>query len=127
VEWLVGPPLDADVRFHAGELDCEAVAGLIARAALVYCSPGFAIPLSQAIGTPVVAVFGGHESARFYDIGNRFTPTLGIDPVRPCECFSRSHNCDKTIDVATAATKVARFIAAYCVNDDASEYSASVA
>ena len=64
------------------------------------------------------------RGSRFYDIGNRFGPTLGIDPVRPCECFSKTHACDKRIDLTTARTKVARFVAAHC---HAPEHSAIVA
>jgi len=114
VEEIVGPKLDVDVAYHAGELDTEAVAGLMSLAALTFCSPGFAIVLSQAIGTPVVCVFGGHESSRFYSHGTRFAPTLGIDPIRPCECFSRVHQCDKRIDIDAAHARIAAFVESHC-------------
>ncbi len=113
-EWIVGDELDADVTFHAGELDAEAIAGLMASAALTFCSVGFALVLSQAVGTPVVTVYGGRECSRFYAYGERFAPTLGIDPIRPCECFSHNHRCDKRIDVPAAHERVARFIEAHC-------------
>jgi hypothetical protein len=110
IERTVGPKLDADVTLHAGELDTEAMAGLMASAAVTFCSPGFAIALSQAVGTPVICVFGGHESSRLYRYGDRFAPTLTIDPIRPCECFSKTHKCDKRIDLDAAHANVARFI-----------------
>ena len=113
IEWLVGPRLPADQEFHAGELDIEAVAGLMGRAALVFCAPGFAIHLAQAVGTPVIGIFGGHESSRFYQDGERFAPTLGIDPVHPCECFSKKHRCDKTIDIEDATARIAAFVAVH--------------
>lgn len=112
VEWIVGPRLHADVELHAGELDVEGVAGLIASAALTFCSPGFALVLSQAVGTPVVCVYGGRESSRFYEYGARFAPTLGIDPVKPCECFLPQHQCNKRIDLANAHERIGNFLEA---------------
>jgi ADP-heptose:LPS heptosyltransferase len=110
LEWTCGPRLKADVELHAGELDAEAVAGLIASAALTFCSPGFALVLSQAVGTPVVCVYGGRESSPFYDYGARFAPTLGIDPARPCNCFLPIHKCNKWIDLDNANARLAEFI-----------------
>lgn len=117
LERTVGPKLEADVTLHAGELDTEGVAGLMAAAALTFCSPGFAIALSQAVGTPVICVFGGHESARLYRYGDRFAPTLTIDPIRPCECFSKTHKCDKRIDLDAAHANVANFIKTNAATD----------
>ena len=110
LETLVGPKLEADMTLHAGELDAEALAGMIALAAVTFTSPGFAIALSQAVGTPVIAIFGAHELSRFYAYGNRFAPTLGIDPVTPCEHFSRLCACDKRIDIDAATIRIARFV-----------------
>jgi hypothetical protein len=110
VEWICGDHLDADVTLHAGELDTEAMVGLIASAALTFCSPGFALIASQAVGTPVISVYGGRESSRFYEYGARFAPTLGIDPVRPCDCFLPKHQCDKRIDLDHAHARIARFL-----------------
>src|SRR5690606_15404134 len=87
-EWMVGEPVEADQTFHAGELPFEAIAGLVSIAGLVWSSPGFAVVLAQAVGTKVVAVFGGYESSRSFLSGARFSPYLGIDPIHPCECWS---------------------------------------
>jgi predicted metal-dependent enzyme (double-stranded beta helix superfamily) len=110
VEWICGDNLRADVTLHAGELDTETMIGMFASAAITFCSPGFALILSQAVGTPVICVYGGRESSRYYAYGARFAPTLGIDPVRPCDCFLPKHQCDKYIDLDKAHADIARFL-----------------
>ncbi|HJW51771.1 MAG TPA: hypothetical protein VJ501_07160, partial [Burkholderiaceae bacterium] len=62
VEWLTGDEMPADVQFHRGELDIEILAALTQRAALTFASPGFLVPLSQALAVPSVCVFGGYEN-----------------------------------------------------------------
>jgi ADP-heptose:LPS heptosyltransferase len=114
--------LRADICLHKGELDIEAIAGLMAGAALTFCSPGFAVPLSQAVGTPVITVFGGFECSRSFSYGHRFAPTLGIDPINPCQCFSHTHACDKRIDLPGAHADIEEFIA-----DNVAECTAVVA
>jgi hypothetical protein len=112
-EWMVGEPVDADVEFHRGELDIEVLAGLASMSALVYASPGFAVVLAQAVGTPVVSVFGGYENSRSFSWGARFSPYLGIDPVQPCQCFSHHHACNKTIDLGEAEARILEFVDAH--------------
>jgi hypothetical protein len=109
--------LPADIRLHRGEMDAEAIAGLMAGAAMTFCSPGFAVPLSQAVGTPVVCVFGGFEDSRSFSYGRRFAPYLGVDPVNPCQCFSHTHACDKRIDLPKAHAAIEEFIAANVAED----------
>lgn len=109
-EWIVGSKIKADVECHEGELDFETIAALTAMAAVMFCAPGFALILAQAVGTPVVAIFGGHESSRNYLSGARFAPFLGIDPIKPCECFSNYHSCDKRIDLPEARRNLEEFI-----------------
>lgn len=108
-EWMVGEPIDADVTLHAGELEIETLAALTARAALVYTSPGFAVILAQAVGTPSVVVFGGYENSSSFSAGARFAPYLGIDTLTPCDCFSHHHGCEKRIDMASAIKRISRF------------------
>ncbi len=107
-EWMVAE-LDADLKLHSGELDAEAMAGLFALASMVYTSSGFAVPLAQAVGAPVVSVFGGYESSWSFSAGARFSPYLGIDPVRPCACFSHYHECDRRIDESKATADIRSF------------------
>lgn len=111
-EWMVGEPLRRDLAFHCGELPFETLAGLVSISAMVLSSPGFAVVLAQAVGTPVACVFGGYESSRSFSAGARFAPYLGIDPVTPCECFSHGHGCDKRIDLPFAEAHLAAFAAA---------------
>lgn len=109
-EWMVGIDVQTDAKCHAGELNFEVLAALTKRAALLFCSPGFAVILAQAVGTPAVCVFGGHESSMTISLGSRLSPTLGIDPINPCDCFSIKHSCDKRIDLARAQSRLEMFI-----------------
>lgn len=111
VEWMTSLPIQADREFHAGELHFEALAGLFSIASLVWASPGFAVPLAQAVETPVVCIFGGYESSRSFTSGARFSRYLGIDPKHPCECFQHRHRCRKEIDVVAAARRIEEFVA----------------
>lgn len=110
-EWIVGEEVESDITLHAGELAFETLAALTAEAALVFCSPGFAAVLAQAVGTPVACVFGGYEKSSFFFAGAKDAPVLGIDPVHPCECFQHDHACDKTIDLDRARAQLAAFAA----------------
>ena len=107
-EWMVGQDIGADAECHRGELDFETLAALTAQARLVFCSPGFAIILAQAVETPLVAVFGGHESARLYDHGD--PRCHWIQPITPCECFSKTHACRKQIDMPRAERYLTEFL-----------------
>lgn len=115
-EWLVGPECKGDAQFHAGELDIELLIGLAKRSALIFSSPGFGVVLGQAVGTPGVCVFGGYEDARSFSFGARFTPWLGIEPIKPCPCFSHRHQCDKRINVPLALERLKEFVEAECVS-----------
>jgi len=109
-EWIVGPKPDVDLAFHNGELDFETLAGVFAEASMVFANPGFAPVLAQSVGTPVVIVYGGNESYRTTNsVGAHLAPTLAIEPITPCECHSRYHDCDKTIDMGPALEKLSEF------------------
>lgn len=108
-EWMVGPRIQADAEFHAGELEFEVLAALVQQAALVFASPGFAVILAQAVGTPSVCVFGGYEAGYSFSLGAKFTPHLAIEPINPCPCFKHNHPCDKTIDLPAALASLDAF------------------
>ncbi|MCK9468482.1 MAG: hypothetical protein M0Q49_03600 [Porticoccaceae bacterium] len=108
VEWAVTPDIGADVTCHRGELSFELLAALATMASLVWCSPGFMLVLAQAVGAPLVGVFGGHESARLYH--HRWSNNHFIEPARPCECFSKEHGCDKRIDLPVAERRLEEFV-----------------
>lgn len=108
VEWEVSESVAADRTYNNGELDSTELIALVSRSALVFASPGFAVPMARAVGTPVVCVFGGFESSRSFTHG--YGPYLGIDTVRPCECFSKTHVCVKRIDLPAAKNKLRSFV-----------------
>lgn len=107
-EWVVSEDIGADVTCHAGEIPVETLAALMSLGGTVFCSPGFALILAQSVGARLIAVFGGHESARFYSHGN--STDFFIEPNVPCECFSKSHNCDKTINIEAYLPRLRSFI-----------------
>lgn len=107
-ERIVSRKIKAGAEFHRGELDFPMLAGLIAESSLVYASPGFAVPMARAIGTPVICVFGGFENSSSFSVG--YSPYLGIDTIRPCSCYTRKHNCVKTIRMPEAKEKIRRFL-----------------
>jgi hypothetical protein len=111
IEWMVGAYVPVDVECHAGELDFEVIAALTSRAALVYCSPGFAVVLAQAVECPSICVFGGYENGTSYSLGARLAPHLAIEPIKPCQCFQHNHNCQKAIDFDKASKQVEQFLA----------------
>ena len=111
-EWLVAS-LAADLELHKGELEAEALMGMFSMSSMVYTSSGFAVPLAQAVGTPVVSVFGGYESSWSFSAGARFSPYLGIDTLNPCTCFAHHHDCDRRIDEPSAAEKIRSFAKAH--------------
>jgi hypothetical protein len=109
VEWIVGEPIKADVELHAGELDFPTLAGLVALADMTFTSPGFMVPLSQAIGTPCITVFGSYESSRSFSAGASVSRWLPIDVMYPCEHFRHACGCCKAIDMPAAFEKIERF------------------
>lgn len=108
-EWIVGHRIEADAKCHEGELEFETLAALTSMASMVFCSPGFAAVLAQAVGAPVATVFGGYERSAFFFDGEKTAPVLGIDPINPCSCFSHNHACAKAIDVPTAKSRLEVF------------------
>lgn len=109
VEWIVGHEVDADASYHAGELDVEILVGVFGLASMVFASPGFAVVMAQAVGTPVTVVLGGYESGYSFSAGAVHTPTLAIDPIEPCDCFSHTHRCKKAIDIPAAVGRLRKF------------------
>jgi hypothetical protein len=108
-EWLAGPQISSDIEFHAGELTFEGLAALARLSALVFCSPGFATVLAQAVETPLITVFGGYENSRSFSLGAKLSSTLGVDPISPCECFRHDHACDKRINLSSALRHVMEY------------------
>lgn len=110
VEWIVGARVAADQSFHRGELNFETLAGLFSISSAVFCSPGFAVVLAQAVGTPVISVFGGYESAYSFSAGAQFSPWCPIEPITPVDDFSHHCMTSKKIDMPAALDSVAQFV-----------------
>lgn len=111
-EWIVGERIEADARYHHGELDFPTLAGLAYISDLVFCAPGFATILAQAVETPSVTVYGGFERGTSFSAGARHAPTLAIEPFHPCDCFSGDcrARCSKYIDIPAARAALEGFI-----------------
>jgi ADP-heptose:LPS heptosyltransferase len=124
-EHIAGQEMPADTKFHRGELAFEELAGLYAEADLAFTCAGFAPVLAQSVGTPTVIVYGGHEGFKTTNsVGSHLAPTLAIEPANPCECHAghyfhvrsglmkptKTHECDKTIDVHAALQKLQKFV-----------------
>lgn len=109
-EWMVHDDVGADLTLHQGELNFQQLAALWRDAAMVMAAPGFGVVLAQAVGTPVVSVFGGYEGGYSFNAGARFTPTLAITPIHQCDCFSHTHRCNKTLDLPRAIGRLAQFV-----------------
>lgn len=106
LEWISSKHVDADAEFHAGELTPQNLFWLYTKADLVFCSPGFSLPLAQSVGTKVVCVYGGRENSKFYAQNER---TLGVDTKTPCVCMTHTHACNKRIDVDAWTPRVKAF------------------
>lgn len=113
-EWLASADLEADQKFHRGELDAETIFGVAHRASLIFTSPGFATVLGQALSRPTVTVFGGYEDARSFSAGAGYGPWLALEPKHPCACWSHHHNCPKDLDVPAAQARLGAFVEASC-------------
>lgn len=109
-EKLVQDDPGADITLHAGELDIRQMCALWRDADLVMTSSGFGVIMAQAVGTASLVVYGGYESARSFSGGAGYAPMLNIEPVRPCNCYDHTHQCEKTIDIDAALGRVDEFL-----------------
>ena len=112
VEQIVGPPADADVTLHQGELVFEALAALAQQSDLVFTSSGFASILGPAVGTPTISVVGCYEDPRCHDSGAKFSPYLSIGPENPKACWTSACRgpCNKTLNMEAARAAVLKFV-----------------
>lgn len=105
-EWITSDPVDADMTFHAGELHIEQLCALWHEAALIYSAPGFALVLAQAIGRPVISLFGGYERAYSFRDDAK---TCKIEPIHPRDDFKHAP-CDKSVDMPRALQIASDFL-----------------
>ena len=113
---VVGAPGDADLLASAADLTGLSVrvsAAVIARAAAAVTNDSLALHLAQAVGTPVVALFGPtHPRLGFGPRGPR-DAALGVElACRPCSlhgparCPLGHHACLRTLGVAAVHAAV---------------------
>jgi hypothetical protein len=109
-EWIVGKHEKVDLHLEGGELDFKTLCGLFASSSMIYSNPGFVPVLAQALGTPVIVVYGANESFRTTNaVGKHLAKTLPIELDKPCEHHAQTCACLKTITVAPAKKKVLEF------------------
>ncbi len=126
-EHIAGPEMDVEVKFNHGELAFEELAGLFAEAGLAFTCAGYAPVLAQAVRTPTVIVYGGHEAFGTTNVvGQHLAPTLAIQPDNACECHGghyfrvghqlvkpvATHVCPKELDVPLALQRLKEFTCA---------------
>jgi hypothetical protein len=111
-EWIYGPRLNADMTFHAGELNFEMLAALFEQSKVVYTSSGFGAILAPAVGTACISMTGGYEYPGCHDSAARFAPYLSIGPIVSCHCWTSAcrRACDKSVDVGAANKRVRSFL-----------------
>jgi hypothetical protein len=109
-EHIDGPEQPADIKFHRGELGFEELSGLFAEARLTLTCPGFSPVLSQTVGTPTAIVYGGNESfSTTNSVGKHLASTLALEPIKPCACHLKDHDCDKTMDIPLQTQRLMEF------------------
>lgn len=126
-EWIEGADIPASRKWHTGAVGFDELCGYIRHAELAFASPGFLVPLAQALGTPVVVCYGGYEKSSSFSAGAKYTATLGIDKIRPCDCFMHNHDCarDKEIDFENAMVSLNQFVSFNCLQPMKTMYTMS--
>lgn len=100
-EWAVEPLPEADITWHAGELDICRLLALVQRAALVVGGVGWIVPACIAAQVPLYCVLGGHGG---HNAPERITdPRMDLSrvgwamPDAFCRCSDMRHACRKGI------------------------------
>jgi len=107
IEAIVCDPI-ADVKLHNG-IPFEVLAGIVYLATLAITAPGMMAPLSQAVETPLVCVFGSYENAMSFAGGARFSTYLPIEPIKPAKYLGHT-DTPKDIDLPDALRKVGALV-----------------
>lgn len=106
-EWIVSEPVGADVELHAGELDIKGLCALWRDATMIYCAPGFGLVMAQALGRPVISLFGGYERAYSF---RDDALTCKVEADAPCDCFTHAHGCGRTLNYERAMAQIGEWI-----------------
>lgn len=100
-EWALDPLPEADIRFHAGELQVEQLLALLQHADAVIGGIGWIVPASIAAKVSAWIICGGqggfnapeHITNPCMDLSRIFFAV----PDRFCRCTLKQHACDKRI------------------------------
>ena len=117
-EWISGPDMDFDLRFHAGELHFELLAALFQRADLVYTPSGCGAILGPSVGTTNLSIVGGYELTGCHDSGRKFAPYLALGPIQECGCWSSAcgRRCSKQFDASQTIARLQAWLADHFQN-----------
>lgn len=100
-EWMVGPPPEADLAYHRGQLGIEEILGLVRAAECVVGGVGWLLPAAAAYRTPMLVIAGGQGAHNCQEIVTDpvmdLTLQTWIYPDRYCRCANMRHDCDKVI------------------------------
>lgn len=100
-EWLEGPPPQADLTFHEGQLSTSQLISLVSKAKLCLGGVGFIVPMCIALKTPLIVILGGqgaHNSPKIITNGTFTDDRIGwITPDNYCFCSNMKHACNKSI------------------------------
>lgn len=102
------------VRDRAGELSLKRTAGLIRSARLFVGGDTGPLHVAVAVGTPVVAVFGGADPRRTGPFGAPGSVVTNPVPCFPCrrrECHVPGHPCLEGVAVESVFERAARALA----------------
>jgi heptosyltransferase-2 len=109
-----GPPVRRSAADLTG-LPIRVSAAVLARAAAAVTNDSLALHLAQAVGTPVVALFGPTDPRPGFGPRGPRDAALGVElDCRPCSphggarCPLGHHACLRTLDVATVRAAVAQ-------------------
>lgn len=99
LEWLVGDPIPADIRYHRGELSLPSLMALVANASAVIGGIGWLAPAAMAYNVPAWIICGGwgtYNSPENLRVPVQHKTEFCL-PDNFCRCNDKHHNCNKRI------------------------------
>jgi hypothetical protein len=99
-EWLVGKDINADFKFHAGQLTVKEMMALTQSASYVIGGVGWIVPASLAYKSNAWIILGGQGGLNSPQklVDKFLTPALNfVEPDKYCLCSGMTHNCKKEI------------------------------
>lgn len=104
-EWLDGPPIQADLTLHHGELRLEELLSMVQHAAGVLGGVGWLLPAALAYRVPMLLLYGGwgkmNGPQRVLDPRLDTSLLVQATPDPFCMCNRNDHTCPKAIPTET--------------------------